>query len=352
LEEVKLTRESACYEYKGDSHIHSKYSDGSGTVRRIIKAARKAGLDYIIITDHNTMQAMEEGAEGWYDDLLVLVGEEIGAYGRRHYLAFGITEEIKPEDLQQDIRRYIEAVRLQGGIGFVPHPYGLDKPSFDVSVMPWDAWEDPGYAGLELWSYMCDLAENTTRLNIFRHYFDPDKAIHGPSLDLLKRWDQLCQTRRVVGISGSDVHAGRIFPFIYFLSYKRVFRSIRTHLLTPSPLSPDLTESKELVYCALKNGNCFFAHDALMDSTGFRFGAFTAEGRELLMGDEIRLESWAEIEVLSPVCASLRLFRNGHPVKELEADGLAWKATEPGVYRAEAQYCRRPWVFTNPIYLR
>jgi hypothetical protein len=352
LEEVKLTTESACYEYKGDSHIHSRYSDGSGTVRRIIKAARKAGLDYIIITDHNTMQVMQEGLEGWHNDLLVLVGEEIGAYGRRHYLAFGITEEIKPDDLQQDIRRYIEAVELQGGIGFAPHPYGLDKSSFDVRVMPWDAWDDPVYAGLELWSYMCDWAENITRSNIFYYYFRPDKAIQGPPLDLLRRWDQLCQTRRVAGISGSDAHAGRIFHFIHFLPYKRVFRSIRTHLLTPSPLSPDLTESKKLVYSTLKNGNCFFAHDALMDSTGFRLRAFTPEGRELLMGDEIRLESWAEMEVLSPVCASLRLFRNGHPVRELEADGLTWKTTEPGVYRVEAQYCHKPWVFTNPIYLR
>ncbi len=349
---MKLTTESVCYEYKGDLHVHSKYSDGSGTVRRIVKAARSAGLDYIIITDHNTMQAMEEVPEGWYDGLLVLVGEEIGAYGRRHYLAFGITEEIKPEDLQYDVRRYTEAVRLQSGIGFIPHPYGLEKSSFDLTVMPWDAYDDPNYAGLELWSYMCDWAKSITKFNILYYYFHPERAIQGPPPDLLRRWDQLCQTRRVAGISGSDAHASRIFPFMDLLSYKRVFRGVSTHLLTLSPLNSNLDESKELVYSALTNGNCFFAHDALMDSTGFRFGAFTAEGRELLMGDEIRVESWAEMEVLSPVRASLRLLRNGHPVRGLEADRLTWKATEPGVYRVEAQYCHKPWVFTNPIYLR
>ena len=43
----------------------------------IIDAAQMAGLDFLILTDHNTLQAREEGWEGWHDDLLVVVGQEI-----------------------------------------------------------------------------------------------------------------------------------------------------------------------------------------------------------------------------------------------------------------------------------
>lgn len=354
------------YEYSGALHVHSKYSDGSGTIKKIVRAAKKASLDYIIITDHNTLRAMENGAEGWYDDLLVLVGEEIGRYRSGHYLAFGISDTIKPGDHQHDAHQYIKAVKRQGGIGFAAHPHGLHNTSFNLRTSPWHAWDDPDYTGLEVWSYMYDWADSVTLLNIFYYYFHPEKIISGPPPDLLQRWDRLCQTRRVVGIAGSDVHARHLFPFnfVKFLSYERVFRGVRTHLLTPVPLSSDLDESKKQVCAALESGHCFFAHDFLADSTGFNFRAFTDAGhispplekREqagFIMGDEVELRSEAQLEAMSPVSASLRLLRNGQLIKEVDqATQLTWKASESGVYRVEAQYNSTPWVFTNPIYLR
>ena len=71
------------------------------------------------------------------------------------------------------------------------------------------------------------------------------------------------------------------------------------------------------------------------------------------MGDEAELKSGVEMEIKSPVPASLRLLRNGNLVKRAAgASQLTWKADEPGVYRVEAQRGDEPWVFTNPIYLR
>lgn len=345
---------SGHYEYSGVLHIHSRYSDGSGTIGEIIKAAKKAGLDYIVITDHNTLQAMENGVEGWYDDLLVLVGEEIGDSPGNHCLAFGISDTIEPRGHQHDTRRCIEAVKRQGGIAFAAHPHGLHNISFDLHLSPWNAWDDPDYTGLEIWSYMCDWAESVTLLNILYYYLRPEKIIHGPPPDVLRKWDQVCQVRRIVGIGGADAHARHLSPFnfIKFLSYRRTFRYLRTRLLTPVPLSPDLDESKRLIYAALESGHCFFAHDFLADSTGFNFTAFTDEGQMLLMGDEAKLRSAAELEVTSPVSADLRLLHNGRLVKEVaQAAQLTWKASEPGVYRVEALYNGKPWVFTNPIYL-
>ena len=41
--------------YRGDLHIHSVYSDGTGTVGEIKAYADQAGLDFIFITDHRTV---------------------------------------------------------------------------------------------------------------------------------------------------------------------------------------------------------------------------------------------------------------------------------------------------------
>ncbi len=298
---------------------------------------------------------MEDGAEGWYDDLLALVGEEIGSKGRNHYLAFGIADTIESEGHQEDALRYMKAVKRQGGIGFVAHPEGLHSKSFDLHLSSWSEWDSRDYTGLEIWSYMCDWAKSVTRFNILYYYLRPEKAINGPSPDLLRRWDRVCQTRRVVGIGGSDIHANYplFFRFLKFLSYRRAFQGVRTHLLTPSPLSSGLDESKKLIYTALRSGHCFFAHDSLADSTGFSFRAFASEGQVLLMGDEIELKSEAELEVTSPVPACLQLFCNGQLIEEeTSARRLTWKINQPGVYRVEARYKGKPWVYTNPIYLR
>jgi len=349
-----LTTGSAYYEYSGIIHIHTIYSDGCGKIRGIVRAAKKVGLDYIIITDHDTLDAMKDGAAGWHDGLLVLVGEEVGGKGKSHYLALGISDPIEPLEHQEGALRYIEAVKRQGGIGFAAHPDGLKSKSFDIDLSSWTEWDSPDYTGLEIWSYMRDWAEGITRTNILYYYLHPEKAIHGPSPDLLRRWDQLCQKRQVVGIGSSDVHARHpsFLKFVKFLSYRRAFQGVRTHLLTLSPLSSELDESKKLVYTALGAGHCFFAHDFLADSTGFRFIAATDDGQTLLMGDEAELKSEAELEVTSPMIASLRLFCNGELIEEAAAKRLTWKASQPGVYRVEARYKGEPWVYTNPIYFR
>ena len=75
-------------------HLHSTYSDGTGTVKEIARAARRAKADVVQLTDHDTLAAKRNGEEGFYGDVLMLVGEEVSPRGRNHYLAFGIDTEI------------------------------------------------------------------------------------------------------------------------------------------------------------------------------------------------------------------------------------------------------------------
>ena len=43
-----------------DLHIHTTYSDGTKTVKEILKQAEDLKLDYISITDHDKCDAYEE----------------------------------------------------------------------------------------------------------------------------------------------------------------------------------------------------------------------------------------------------------------------------------------------------
>ena len=59
-------------------HMHTRYSDGSGTHKDIAHAAMKTGVDVVIVTDHTVLV---QGVEGYYRihprRVLLLVGEEI-----------------------------------------------------------------------------------------------------------------------------------------------------------------------------------------------------------------------------------------------------------------------------------
>src|SRR5215216_6946808 len=69
-------------------HLHSLYSDGTGTVPEIARAAQRARADVVLLTDHDTLEARQRGEEGWYEgrrrvaegrrgDVLMLVGSEV-----------------------------------------------------------------------------------------------------------------------------------------------------------------------------------------------------------------------------------------------------------------------------------
>ena len=73
--------------------MHSTFSDGTGEVPDIAKYADEVGLDFIMLTDHNTLRALDEGYEKWYGNTLLLVGVELNdKENKNHYLAFGIQE--------------------------------------------------------------------------------------------------------------------------------------------------------------------------------------------------------------------------------------------------------------------
>jgi hypothetical protein len=332
-------------------HVHSTHSDGTGTVPQIARAAARAGIDVVLLTDHDTLAAKRAGEERWYGDALVLVGEEISPVDRDHFLAFGIDDEISRRQSGPEL---CEAVRAAGGFGFAAHPFSRGSERFK---RPGIRFAEPDCLdGIELWSFLNDTGERVSGLlDLARMIWTPQRVIGGPPPGNLREWDRLCQTRRVVAIGGLDAHqfgiriAGRV-P-IRAMGYKRTFRQLHTHVLVERPLTHELEPDRTLVYTALRQGRCYIANDRVADAVGFAFWATTGDAT-LQMGAEAMHSDGIALHVHAPQPARIRLLRDGVIAADAHAAELVHEAGRAGVYRVEVALRNRPWIYSNPVYLR
>ena len=347
-------------DYAGVIHMHSAYSfDGRTPVVEIIRAANKSGVDFLLLTDHSTLQARKDGFEGWHDGTLLIVGEEI-APRFNHYLAFQLQESVANAGDLQDMtpQAYINRVRNQGGMGFIAHPDHEGTALFHVKHYPWTDWSVTGYTGIGIWDFMTDWQKGLSGyLRAVLSYAFPAFFLRGPSPNTLARWDVLTQERRLVGIGELDNHdtLNRILGFnLSIFSYGRVFRLIRTHILTDGPLSGNSLADIATLFDALRNGRVYVALDYYRSAAGFSL-FLTEEGRCATMGDEFVLHNTAELKVFVPYQARIRIIRNGNLYHQATGKELSVKIGEPGVYRIEvylkALSCYHPWIFSNPLYV-
>ena len=345
-------------------HMHTRYSDGSGTHKDIAQAAMKAGLDAVIVTDHNVLV---QGVEGYYRSgprrVLLLVGQEIHDQTRNpqknHLLVFNANRDVAA--FAPDPQRLIDTVREAGGMAFIAHPRDLAAPAFGEGDISWEAWEVTGFTGLELWNGLSELKTHLKNLlyGLFYVYF-PQFIGQGPYAEVLQKWDELTlEGKRIVAVGGSDAHAWPhtlgplrriIFPYAFH------FSAINTHVFTSEPLTGDSAIDKKLVYEAFQNGRCFVGYDLPASTKGFTFRAQGSE-KNVIMGEEISAKNGVTLQVHTPETAECKLIKDGQVLKEWkDQQNCTHITTEPGVYRVEAyrRYLGRKvgWIFSNPIYIR
>ncbi len=344
------------FEYVGALHIHSFFSDGTGSPKEIAEIASEVGLDFIILTDHNTLRALDEGFEGWYGDTMMLVGVEINDRElKNHYLAFGINEAFST---RMPAREYVRKVKEAGGIGFIAHPHEKRKSMKEHPPFPWTEWEIEDFTGIEIWNHMSEWMEGLTEENKYNRFVHPLSSISAPPEETLKKWDELNLKRRVVGIGGIDAHAHKVnvlgFVEVEVFPYKVLFKSIRTHILTERPIKKDdsehsLEKTKAKIYGALEKGRCFVSNFNRGDAKGFRF--FAEQGENVyLMGDSIATPDNVVLRAVCPADNStIKVIRNGEVIEEVNSPSLSFLISEPGAYRVEVYRKKSAWIFSNHI---
>ncbi|NIM95310.1 MAG: PHP domain-containing protein [Anaerolineales bacterium] len=351
------------YEYVGNLHLHTAYSDGHVSHEEIALAAIKAGIDFVVVTDHNVWVGGMDGYRTLGNKrVLLLVGEEVHDQIREpqknHLLIYETGKELSQR--ARDPQELINAVNQFGGFAFLAHPTDPVAPAFDQPDLSWVDWDIEGYTGLELWNYMSEFKSHLSSFVKALYYaFNPSRIATGPFPQAIKRWDSLLSDgRRVVAIGGADAHAfpvkvgpiNRIlFPFEFH------FQTVNTHVLLEEPLIGDVEIDRRRIFNAIRSGHCFVGYDLPASTRGFRFTAAGEEGMGM-MGDRFISRFGVTLQVKLPQRTSLHLIRNGHKIGEWhDQENVIYTATDPGAYRIEAfiefKGKQRGWIYSNPIYI-
>jgi hypothetical protein len=364
------------YSYSGNMHVHTRYSDGEKWHAEIAKDAIAAGLDFVLVTDHNVWVS---GVEGYYENqagrVLLLTGEEVHHVRRdpqaNHFLAYGAERELA--GFAEHPQRLIDETITAGGIGFLAHPHERDLPLIHSPDLGWHDWDIEGFTGLEIWNYMssfknvvADRLESLRWRNkllsmwiALRMTLYPERHISAPDSATLAVWDDyLSRGLRVSAVGNSDAHGTpmklgpirrEIFPYDF------LFRAVNTHILVSKPLNGDPAHDKRQILRALGQGNSWVGYDMPASTVDFRF---TVQGvNKGVVGDEMPLGTGATLQVRTPARCRIRIVRHGEVVSEVERESnLAYMPHQPGAYRVECyipyEGRERGWIFSNPIYLR
>jgi hypothetical protein len=371
-------------------HVHSFLShDSVGTPEEIRDAAVEAGVRVVMFTNHpaETYDYIKDGHSGVRDGVLFIPGaEETGllAFPQR-------SVERRPEFTPQD---KVDTVLAADGQIYLSH---LEER------MDWDL---KGLTGTEIYNIHADfkdepallaaLVNPLTLMSVIapavRQY--PQEviaALQDHPAQYLQRWDELCQTQRLTGISANDAHQNtgvkavvadngdlqildatgdqlaRLEPSSLLLKpllagkkpgdvifqlqldpYVCSFRHVSTHLLMNEFNEAAVRES-------LAAGRAYVAFDWICDPTGFVFQATSSDGVSP-MGSEVSMTPGLTLQAEAPLHASFRLIRDGKEIHHSRSRKIEFKVETPGVYRVEVWLNfpdePRTWILSNPIYVR
>ena len=334
----------------GAFHVHTTRSDGSGTVDEVAGAAARAGLAFVITTDHGDGTKTPDPPI-YHRGVLILDGVEVSTT-EGHYLAIG--HQGSPYPLGGEARDVVEDIARLGGFGVAAHPFSAKKS------LRWKDWTAPidGIEWLNTDSAWRDEPLHRLALGILHYPFRPSEAIASlfdRPIEALDRWDTMTQGRRVVALAGADAHV-RPFPIP---SYEQVFRSFGIRVQLETSFSGDPERDAALLLSSIKQGRVYTAIDALAQPERFRFEvesetSATQPGRIVSVGDPRTVVLEADL----PQGGELRLFKDGTLIAQTTQPSLRFQTgIQSAIYRAEVVLSPMPnslpipWILSNPIYV-
>jgi hypothetical protein len=315
--------------YRGDLHAHTHHSDGSAPLTDLAAAARAQGLDFVAVTEHNTVSHLPILPTLAAANLLLIPGVEISTYhGHANVWPIDRFVEFRCQNDDQ-MARVREVVRSREALLSINHPKE-DGP-------PWR----------------------------FGDLFEPDcMEIWGApwivsNYQSLAAWDaQLRLGKRITGVGGSDKHQG---PFTGELGWYEIG--------TPCTWVYADALSTPAIIAGLRAGRVFVSEGPA--GPHLELAAETDKGRAI-MGDELRIPAGAALRLCCRVRGGagnlLRLISaaeiheeeiNGddfsHQHSATVADDTYWRAEviePPEVPLDEEPAALMAKALGNPIYVR
>jgi hypothetical protein len=358
----------------GIIHVHTNRSDGLSSPDEIAAAAARAGLKFVVFTDHGDATRKPDPPR-YLSGVLCLDGVEISTTGG-HYIALDMPAS--PYPLAGEARDVVEDVRRLGGFGIAAHPDspkpqlkwqgwqtmfdGIELLNPDTS---WRVWMEDASAGERKWA-----ARRRLFTSMVDYWFRPSETMASliPPSRAVDDWEAQTRRRRVVAIAGADAHA-KIAPrnadpgdsrlSLPFPGYLSSFRVLSVHVKTERPFAANAAADGAMLMRAIRSGHLYTAVDAVATPASFEFTAANergtvSEGDELGAGAPVtlRIRSNAPPAFTTVVWQGSTVLSGGRH----EQDFTVPTTGEPAVYWVEIRATGRPnpltWLRSNPIYVR
>jgi hypothetical protein len=379
-------------DFRCNFHAHAEDSAHTGGTRpEMLAAAMRVGVNGIFLSDH--FRPPRDFMDSWRfktNGVLFVPGSEARGFLISPMASVFGRMELPATELAK-------LVTAGDGLAFLSHIE--ERPDhcmegltgLEIYNRHYDAKRDlPGL--LQLAMRLTDQREVAELEDLVRLYPAEMLAAQVRYADTyLDKWDAETKTRRLTGVGANDCHHNQVMivkvvdednvlvgtivdkdeqmravssnlrPSIRRLTrgrkpgdiavrldfdpYHQALLCVCTHVF-----APELTEAA--LRTAVKAGRVYVSHDWMADPTGFsfedEFGKF--------MGDEFRFQLCRGLRARIPVPGMIRLLCSGEELARTTGTELRYLPTTPGVYRVEAWLEIggewRPWIYSNPIYLR
>jgi len=350
----------------GAIHIHTNRSDGRGSPDDVALAASRAGLRFVILTDHGDGTRVPDPPT-YRSGVLCLDAVEVSTTGG-HLLAIGIP--VAPYPLGGSARAVVEDVHRLGGIAIAAHP---DSPREDLRWRNWTlpvdgveilnldtSWRRavyrPGWRPLRLFAQ-----------SLLAYPFRPEEAIASllsVSPESAESYLAAARDRRVSLLGGTDAHArvgwhsepGENDYSLPFPGYEIVFRAIAVRLRPERPLSGDPDADAKSVVDAIRAGRLHTVVTGLAAPSAFEFTATNARGTASEGGAlppdgpvTLRVRGNAPDEFVTA------FFDGSRAIAEHTGSDVSVTVPGPsGLYRAEIRAAGGApvWIVSNPVFVR
>lgn len=307
---------------RGAYHLHTAYShDSKVPLEAYVAAAKKLGLDFLVVTDHNNQLAGPVISDG----ILVLSSAELSTpYG--HVIQLGANDV--PSNEQRNTPEILDQIVSLKGAPILAHPNDIKRP-----------WTGPTEysAGLEI----ANLSASTRKragplfLGLFAALaawnIAPNLALaqlYQPDEQAIKHWDAI-PSPQFIGLCGIDAHG-----------YIDLEKNLSAwNVVIDTPLPAEMPARATALLEAIQQGHFACVASVLAGQPMFHFGARLRGDWVAGQGDTIATDALDQLVIHGPHSSSpsseLVLLRNGKIISATTETTLLLPDPTPGLYRAE-----------------